>query len=254
MVDATDRQPLAGVTLALSPTGAAAGAPRGATTDVEGHFSVASIPDGEFRLTASRKGYAAQTTTVAVTNGKSVEDVRVSLDATEGLVLEVRLPSGNVPSEVQIAVLDGTGSTLVSGHYATGENGSVRLSSVPPGEWALLVSAPGAATSSARVRAPGPKIQVALRPATALSIEIPLLSGTNTVATARVRDASGTPFRTLGWSGAPRAEWPVAGGKIEFGTLPPDTWTVEVAAADGRTWKGTATTTPTTKASLVLDR
>jgi carboxypeptidase family protein len=254
VVDSSDRQPLAGVTLALTPSGAGAGSPRAATTDIEGRFSLASVPDGEFRLSASRKGYAAQTTTVAVTNAKSVEDVRLALDATEGLVLEVRLPSGAVPSEVQVAVLDPAGSPLVTGHYTTGENGSVRLSSVPPGEWTLLVSAPGAATSSVRVRAPAPKVQIALRPATSLAVEIPQLAGSNTVATAHVRDAAGTPFRTLGWSGTLRAEWPVAGGKIEFGSLPPDTWTVDVATSDGRKWSGTATTTPAAKASLVLDR
>jgi len=254
VVDAAGRQPLAGVSLTLGPANGGAGPPRSATTDVQGRFALASIPDGEWKLTASRKSYAAQTTTVAVTNGRSVEDVRLALDATEGLLLEVRLPSGAVPGEVQVAVLDAAGSSLVSGHYATGEQGSVRLASVPPGEWALLVSAPGAATSSATVRAPGPKVQIALRPATALRVEIPPLAGSNTVATARLRDAAGIPFRTLGWSGSPREEWPVSGGRIEFGALPPDTWTVEIATADGRTWRGTATTTPAEQATLVLER
>lgn len=253
VVDAADRQPLAGVTLTLGPASGPVGPPRTATTDVKGQFTLTSVPDGDWRLTASRKGYAAQATPVAVTNGQSIEDLRVALDATEGLLLEVRLPSGAVPSDVQIAALDAVGAALVSGMYATGENGSVRLSSVPPGEWTVLVSAPGAATATAQVRAPGPKVLVTLRPATALRVEIPALSGSNTVATARVRDASGQPFRSLGWSGSPRGEWPVSAGQIEFGSLPPDSWTVEIAAADGRTWHGTATTSPGAPASLVLE-
>jgi len=254
VVDAVDRHALAGVSLTLGPaTGATPGPPRTATTDVQGRFSLTSVPDGDWRLTASRKGYAAQTTPLAVTTGKNVDDVRVALDSTDGLGIEVRLPSGSAPTEALVAALDATGAALVSGTYATGENGSIRLSSVPPGKWTLLVSAPGAATATASVHVPGPQVRIALRPATALRVEVPALSSSNTVATARVRDASSQPFRSLGWSGSPRGEWPVASGRIEFASLPPDSWTVEITAADGRSWRGTATTNPGAPAALVLE-
>jgi len=62
------------------------------------------------------------------------------------------------------------------------------------------------------------------------------------LATVRLTDAAGAPFVTLSWNGRPREEWNVSGGQIEFGTLPPGSWTVDVTTSDGRSWQGTAQT------------
>lgn len=256
ITDATDQQPLAGVAVSLLfedqeaqgrlPT-------HNATTDVQGRFEVANVADGRWKLSASKKGYAASTRPVDVQFDKPVEDLQLSLQATEGLTLEARLPSGGVPSELRLAVLDPAGGALISGNYATGENGRVRLSSVPAGSWEIIVSAPGSATSALRAQAPGETVAVALRPASRLKVVVPALAGSGKLAMARVQGSGGQPFRTLSWTGQPQAEWPMDGGQIEFASLPPGSWSVSVAASDGNSWQGSAVTTPGSTVELRLE-
>ncbi len=183
----------------------------------------------------------------------SPDGLEIAMSPTEGLTLEVRLPSGAVPDQVYAAVLDGAGSTLVAGSYATGEGGRVRLSSVPPGSWELLVGAVGSATSSFQVSAPGPSVALALEPASRLSISLPELVGTGAVAIVRVRDADGRPFRTIAWAGQTRSEWRVTGGRLELSSLPPSVWTVTATTPDGRSWQDQATTTAGAAVALVLE-
>jgi hypothetical protein len=45
----------------------------------------------------------------------------------------------------------------------------------------------------------------------------------------------------------------MSGGQIELSSLPPGSWTVMVAAADGRNWEGTAVTSAGQTASLLLE-
>jgi hypothetical protein len=175
------------------------------------------------------------------------------MEATEGLTLEARLHSGASPGELMVAVLDPAGGSLVSGHYTTGENGRVRLSSVPAGNWELVVSAAGAATVNLRAQAPGPVLPINLPQASGLRVEVPELSGGGAIATVNLRAADGSPFRTLNWTAQPRSEWRMTGGTIELGSLPPGSWTVTVAAADGRSWSGSAVTSAGTTASLLLE-
>jgi uncharacterized GH25 family protein len=256
ILDASDRQPLAGVSVTLTSAeqqDAARLPTHAATTDLNGRFELASVADGSWRLSASKQGYAAIAETVTVQYEKTVEDLRLSMDATEGLTLQTRLPSGAPPGEVRVAVLDASGSAVVSGIYATGENGRVRLSSVPPGSWEVIVSAAGAATSSLRAEAPGATVPVALRPATGLRVSVPELSDADVVAMVSLRDQDNRPFRSLSWNGGPRSEWRLSGGSIEFASLPPGTWQVKVAAADGRSWQDSSATAPGTIAELTLN-
>jgi len=256
VVDTTDRQPLAGVSVTL--TAETGDDPRRlpihtATTDLEGKFELGNIPDGTFTLAASKKGYAAVSRAVAVQSQRASEELKLSMDPTEGLTIEALLPSGGAPTEVQVAVLDGTGGALLSGTYSTGERGRVRLSTVPPGTWTLIVAAGGSATTTVRAQAPGATVPVALQPATALRVTVPELNESGAVAMVKVADASGAPFHSLGWTGRPQSEFRMAGGQLEFGSLPPGSWSVTVAAADGRTWRGDAVTTTGTTAELHLE-
>jgi hypothetical protein len=223
-----------------------------ATSDVEGKFEFGNVADGAWTLAASKQGYAAQTRTVVVQSGRTVDDLRVDLEPTEGVTLETRLPTGAIPAEVRVAVLDASGGTLVGGSYATGENGRVRLSSVPPGRWTAVVSAVGAATSSVVVQSPGPPVAVALEPATSLRVRVPELEGPG-IATVRLTDAAGRPHHDLTWTGRPRSEWRISGGTGLFESLPPGSWTVSVTAPDGSSWQGSQTTTPGAVAELVLE-
>ncbi len=254
VVDSFDKEPLPGVLVSLESGG---GSGRGllpihtATTDLNGRFEVESIADGDWRLSASKRGYAAISQQVAVQHGQDVDELRLNMEATEGLTLEARLPSGAIPDELMIAVLDPAGGALVNGHYATGENGRVRLTSVPAGSWELVVSAAGAATVNLRAQAPAAVTPVALQPASSLRISIPELAGS--VATVTLRSADGGLYRSLSWSAQPRSEWRMTGDSIELTSLPPGSWEVAVASADGRSWRGSAVTSAGAVAELFLE-
>jgi hypothetical protein len=150
-------------------------------------------------------------------------------------------------------VIDPSGGTLVAGNFATGEGGRVRLASVPAGSWDVVVGAPGAAFMTVRATAPGAPVPVALAPPTRLAVSVPELVEPGTRASVRVADASGRPFRTLGWSGRPTSEWTMMGGRIEFATLPEGSWSVTVATTDGRQWSGQSQTSAGQVAELRLE-
>ncbi len=246
VVDGTDRRGVSGATVTLARPGETeARGPlqaRSATSDLDGRFTLANVPDGQWTLTANRGGYAAAGADVSVDSGSDVDGVTIALDATDGLVLEARLPSGRAPDSVDVAVLDGGGRAVLSGSYSTGENGRVRLSSVPAGTWDIAVGAIGSGTMNLRASAPGPPLPVLLPPACTLRITVPALAGSATAATARILGADGRPYRALGWMGEPTSQWRLAAGRLELDTLPPGTWTVQVTAADGQSWSATATT------------
>lgn len=254
--DGADRQPLAGVALTLEAVNELLPGrlpSHTATTDLDGRFRISSVADGEWRLSAVKQGYAAVSRAVAVENENGVDDLRIAMDPTEGMTLETRLPSGSPPDEIRVAVLDPAGGALVSGVYATGENGRVRLSTVPAGTWDVVVSAAGSATANLKAGAPGAAVPVALEPPTGLKITVPELQRSDLVATVRVHDAAGALFRTLEWSGRPVSEWRMFGGTLEFAALPPGSWAVTVAAGDGRTWEGRSETAGGTTSQLVLE-
>jgi len=245
LVDSAEREPLPGVSLTLEPGNEEL---QGrlpaytATTDVEGRFRIPNVADGDWRLSAVKQGYAAISQAVVVQHERGDDDLELAMDPTEGMTLETRLPSGTTPDEIRIAVLDPSGATLVGGIYATGENGRVRLSTVPAGSWDVVVSAAGSATANFRADAPGSAVPVALEAATGLKVVVPELQGSELVATVSLQGDDGRIFRTLDWSGRPVSEFRMYGGLLEFSSLPPRNWSVTVAASDGRSWQGRSTT------------
>jgi hypothetical protein len=262
IVDGADRRPMAGVQVSLAPvsSGSAgsgddrprAAFARAATTDMNGRFELASVTDGGWTLTANKTGYAAGTLEVTVQGGHDVNDAQIALDATEGVTIDVRLPSGRIPDTVAAAVLDPSGRPVTGGSYATGENGRIRLSSVPPGSWDLVVSAGGSGTLNLRVNVPGPAVAAALPPACTLKVTVPDLAGTSVAGTVTIQGQDGRSFRSLGWMADSTSRFRLAAGRIELDTLPPGAWTARVEASDGRTWSGNASTQPGTPAELVL--
>jgi hypothetical protein len=253
--DSGDRQALAGVSVTLRSEADNSGMLpiHTATTDLNGRFELGNVADGSWNLTATKQGYATIAEPIVVQFEKQAGDVRLSMEATEGLTLLAHLPSGGAPSEIRVAVIDAAGAAVVSGNYATGENGRVRLSTVPPGSWELIVSAAGAATSSFHANAPGASIPVPLQPATTLKVSVPELRDSNSVAMVTLTDGQNRPYRGLSWSGRPRSEWRLNGGEIEFASLPPGSWQVTVAAADGRTWHNGSVTAPGLIAEITLE-
>ena len=63
------------------------------------------------------------------------------------------------------------------------------------------------------------------------------LSDDGTLATLRIRDAAGRPFRELRW-GAVRESWELFFGSATVSGLPPGSYAVDVMGADGRRWRG----------------
>lgn len=250
VVDGTDRTPLAGVTLFAERASNAGPQSIAATSDADGRFELTNVGDGTWTLTANKQGYAATSQSVVVQSGRDVDDLSLSMDPTEGLTLRVRLASGAHPPQIEAAIL-GSGSTpLVSGSFATAEGGRVRLSSVPPGSWELLIAAAGSATTSLRVTAPGPPNEVTLQPASRLVVSIP---DADVPVRVMLTDAQGRLFRALGWGGRIITEQRAVGGRLVLTALPPGSWTIQAIAADGRSWQGTAVTTAGGSAEVVLE-
>jgi hypothetical protein len=117
----------------------------------------------------------------------------------------------------------------------------------------VIVGAAGSATTSLDAQAPGPTIPVALQPACALKVIVADLDDPTSVATVRITGSDGRPYTALSWTAQPRSEWRMTGGLIDLTTLPPGGWTVSVATADGRSWQGSAATSPGPPATLVLE-
>ncbi|UCF66447.1 MAG: carboxypeptidase regulatory-like domain-containing protein, partial [Acidobacteriota bacterium] len=255
VVDASDRQPLAGARVRLEPLGETTGVAildQGATTDLDGRFRVGNVTDGSWRVSVGKKGFAARATTAVVQNGRSVENLELVLDPTEGLTLEVRMATGAIPEQVRLAVLDASGRALISGSHATGENGRVRLSSVPGGSWQLVVGAPGSANVNLDASVPGTLPIVLPAPGT-LVVSLPEYAGSNAVATVTLTDERGRAFRSLGWMGWLTDEWRMIDGQLEFRALPPGSWTVRAVGPDGAVWQEMAQLSEGASATVVLE-
>ncbi len=256
VVDSADRRPLAGVRVSLAPPDGSVETffgDRSAVTDLNGRFTVGNVADGSWTVWATKKGYATDRREIRLQIGSGPDDIRITLDPTEGLALEVRFPTGAIPDSVRAAVLDNAGRTMNSGSYATGENGSLRLSSVPRGSWDVVLYAPGAGVLSFRADAPGGPVPVILPRATAMTVRVPELAGDRTSATLTLTDSSGMPFRSLEWYGDPVDRWTLREGAWSSAVLPPGTWNITVQAADGRTWQGSGRTGDGPAAEVVLE-
>ncbi len=257
VVDALDRAAVAGVSVTLAPEGQAEepGFFRGGYGGLSaesGRFSIANVAPGTYRLSAKKEGYAAHTESVVVASGQDAANLELTLNPTEGLSLQVRLPGGGIPDVVFASVLDGAGRTVTGGRYPTGEAGRVRLPVVPPGSWEVLVQAANSAVATLQATAPGGPVPVQLAPATQLTLRVKELEGSKLIATVRVVGADGRLHRTIGWGAGARAEREAAEGRTTLEDLPAGSWTVTVTAPDGRTWQGSATTAPGVPAELVL--
>ncbi|MDH3785492.1 MAG: carboxypeptidase-like regulatory domain-containing protein, partial [Acidobacteriota bacterium] len=255
VTDGGDRRALAGVTVTLEAPDDAGRSPfasHTATSDIDGKFRVLDVGDGNWTLHARKKGYSAQQQQVQVQSGRGPENLRLTMDPTEGMTLETRLPNGRPPAEVDVAVMTPSGVALVRDTLATGENGRVRLTTVPPGEWDALVQAGGSATTRVRAQSSGATTAVSLQPACELEVVIPELGPGGAPATMTITDSRGQPYRALGWGAQPRSEWTLYSGRGRLRQLPPGSWTVQVRSGDS-SWQGQATTTPGQPTTLTLE-
>ena len=256
VLDEIDSTPHAGVVVTLRPAGAEDRSShdfsRGTTTDSRGFFQIRHLVAGIYRLTAQKQGYAQAEATLHIEPGSAGDPLEIALRPTQGLTLDLTLPSG-LPAELLFyAVLDASGRAVAGGYETAGESGRFRLSTIPEGSYELVLATPGAATVSTGATAPGPALRVVLPPPCELSIRVPELYDDDLIARVSLTGADGRPHRSPGRAGHVDESWPMSFGIYGFRRLPPGTWMVRVEAPDGRTWQGTARTDPGRAARIDL--
>lgn len=250
VVDAADRSPIANARVVLAAPEAER-APNGpfpaeALTDSRGVFQLRDVAEGSWKVRALVADYAPAEADVQVA-GAPVDGLELAVRATEGVTLEVLLPTGSPPGAVRVTLLDPGGRVVSSETYTPGEGGRMRIAGVPPGAWDLLLDADGAALISVPVTAPGHAGRIVLPQPGGLSLRVPSLADGQIGAKVHLRDPRGRPFRILGAS-----ELDVSSGALDLHRLSPGAWRVTVIAADGRTWSQTAVIASGSTAQLIL--
>lgn len=221
-----------------------------ASSDVRGYFSFGEVSEGRFNVRAIKTGYATDEITVEVADGSNIDDLELALEATEGIRFEVLQPSGRPLESVRAAVLGPSGERIASGIFETTDGGLVEISTVPPGNWELLLQGGQSAVSSFRVTSPGNPGALTLQPAAILNVSVAELDSDPVSATARLVEAGGSSYRRLGWTGTVSSEISVQSGRFQVSDLAPGFWTVTVEAQDGRTWTGSIQVGPGVPAQL----
>jgi hypothetical protein len=182
----------------------------------------------------------------------AVDDVELRLSPTQGITLQVSRTAGAPPANVFVAVLNGQGGALLTQPSSTGEGGRVRLTTVPPGTWEVLVRSADSGTERVTATSPGPPVAVLLAPQASLALTVPDLAGEAVTAKATLTGGDGRPFGAVGW-GSVRREFDVTYGRTTITGLPAGAWRVDVVAPDGRRWSGSAVTAPGATATVELD-
>ncbi len=209
-------------------------------TDQAGAFMIPRVPAGDYRITARKDGYAPAETQLRVEGGVDVEGLELALSPTAGLGLVAHFADGRLPPYLQISVFDGAGRALLSESRPVGEDGRLRVPSVPPGTWHFVVAAPGAVARRFSATVPGEPVALTLAEAGQLQVRVPGLYASEQIAAVEVVDGSAQRFVGFDATGALRRSWPMAGGTAVVDGLPAGAWTLRVAAPDGREWAATA--------------
>jgi uncharacterized GH25 family protein len=164
VVDAENRKPIQGATVALEKTKVsdireAAVAKLGIfggdseSTDAEGKYSFSIVEDGTYYVVASKEGYAPQGLTADVRNSRGPSDLDFSLSSGETLSGRV---TGSDPSrpikEIFLSAKDSSGTPVYSKRISLSEEGIYEASGLAPGEYLFSVDATGYASASRNVR------------------------------------------------------------------------------------------------------
>ncbi|HET9226523.1 MAG TPA: carboxypeptidase regulatory-like domain-containing protein, partial [Thermoanaerobaculia bacterium] len=219
-------------------------------TQPDGSFHILHVPPGTYRLAVSANGYAPIEQQVSVTGGQQAA-VDLGLTPTNGLDIQVRLATGQVPSMIHVVARTGEGATVMAGTYVQ-KSGTAELSSLPAGTWNLTVSAPGGGVALATVTAPGDPVPLTLPPVGRLHVRVPDLTTENRLATVKLLRQGQEPFWTLGPGGTVTQSWTMHGGNAIVEGVPAGVWSVVAEASDGRVWTGSVVTPGAGEASVSL--
>ncbi len=243
VLDAVTSEPIVGTSVKLEPLQPVAeDMPRiwrgSETTDSEGFFRIEEVGSGDYRLRAEKSGYASGELALAVGTDTSLEGLELRLSANRGILIQVVSASGGAPQSVVVAVVK-DGRAFETGRYPSIGQGRVRLSTVPPGDWEVLVLAPGFAVSAVEAKSPSPApVPVTLTPEARLEVVVPEIVGESVKAEVRLIGPDGKSLRVPSW-GELRDRWPLYLGTTVVGGVPDGQWLIRAEAGDGRSWERT---------------
>ena len=244
VVDAVDETPVAAASIRLQPRDVdpalfpTSTRGPGTRSDSSGAFSLGSVAAGLHELSVTKDGYGRLEQALEVAG--DVDGLILRLEPTEGLALRVRLPDGNPARQVSVVALDLlSGQPIDGGQFLATSEGDVRLPSLPPGRWILLIGSADAAVAEVTLTAPGEGESLQLGLGTRVEVVVPSLTGPVVpAATVALERPTGEPFRHPG-SGELRHRWSLWNGRATVENLPSGPWIVRVEATDGRRWDET---------------
>ncbi len=211
-------------------------------TDEDGYFVLPNVTEGRYRVTVTKDGYSPWEQTLQIQAGAAMEDQRIPLKPTTGLRLLPTLASGRRPPHVTGALRDGSGRIVLFETRPLDATGVASFPTAPPGEWEMLVSAPSGALASIQVKAPGEPVPVVLADAGRLTVRVPQLATSDSIAILTLADAEGKPFRNLSPYGTVQTQWQIVGGKAVVEGVPAGAWMLRAVTPDGRSWSGSTVT------------
>ncbi|MCP3962088.1 MAG: carboxypeptidase regulatory-like domain-containing protein [bacterium] len=206
-----------------------------AVSDLAGWFEIGPVLEGRWSLMAVASGYLDAHASVSV--AAAAEPAVIELTPSSGLHFRVETSSGRLPYSVTLELRDAAGNRVAMD--------SIALDGVASGHW------PGAPPGRFRLRAhddftwietdaevPGPEVLLPFPAAGSLRLhvgELALESDWGTSVPILVEAALEVPDDPA-YAG-PRTR---RSRSIFLQGLTPGSWRIEVRAADGRTWSGTA--------------
>ncbi len=209
VVEADTQAPLADVKVSLEG-GGPSGRPGGATTDVNGPFTIDDILPGPYTVTARRAGFGFETEVIDVDDG-AIEEVLLELARAEGVGLRVRDGLFGIALRgVTVHVLDGAGVTAFSGGILLDGDGRGEIPGLKSGAYTLVIGSSGyAPITMGGIAAPAPVVDIALTPGGRLEIQV----GPETLAgapRALLSTSDGIPYRSpFGGDGSFRLNAPL---------------------------------------------
>lgn len=238
-VRSTGGEPLAGVLTLLQQVleDGQNGSLYTTSTDAEGYFALPQLTAGRYRITLRRDGYEQLAEILDLVAGPAGAPLSFELAPTRGLEMQIALATGGRPPYVTVNVLDEAGHRLSVDRRTLDAEGRVSFPTLGHGTWKVVVSAPGTVAAEETVTVPGEPLALMLAPASRLHLRLPALVESDRIATARLFDAAGRPFKTVSEGGTPAERWELRGGVADVAGVPPGEWTVEVVAGDGQTWR-----------------
>ncbi|MBP7674953.1 MAG: carboxypeptidase regulatory-like domain-containing protein [Thermoanaerobaculia bacterium] len=237
VVDASTKQPLAGVRVAASLEGGAEGRPGAATSDSNGRFFVEELEEASYTLSLRRSGYQDAKSSARAAEGGGDAG---TIEMTRGDGLEVRVRDGiyGIPlRSALVRVKDGRGDVGSPTWLTLDGDGKGEIAFLRPGTYTIVVAGSHYAPRTfENVGVPGPALQVTLTPGGMLELKY----GPATIAKgfATVLDALGRPYAFRAYGPEGRITLTAAGYATIEG-LAPGSYTLSVEGMEPKAFSVT---------------